>query len=116
MKIALCEDELLVAMDLEHRLESSGHHVVASFDSGPDIVEFVSANDIDVVLMDVRIAGPMDGIETMQAIQRTKPVPAIYMTAFADEELLARARSTLMKAWLEKPVDTALLLALLGAH
>ena len=82
-RILIVEDEQLVAADLEAKLTRLGYHVVGLAASGPDALRLASEQDPELVLMDVRLQGGMDGIETAKRLKHVTPAPVIFVTAYA---------------------------------
>lgn len=108
-RIAVVDDEMIVAKDLESTLRSFGYDVPGTAPTGPEAIALATASKPDLMLMDIRLRGELDGIETARQIQQQLDVPIVYVTAFADEETLARARETHPYGYLVKPVqDNAL--------
>jgi diguanylate cyclase (GGDEF)-like protein/PAS domain S-box-containing protein len=104
-RIMLVEDENIIAMDVQQRLETLGYQVVGQVASGPDAIRIAVETRPDLILMDIKIHGPMDGIETAMQIRATQDIPIIYLTAFADENTLKRARQTEAFGYLLKPFE-----------
>jgi CheY-like chemotaxis protein len=82
-RILVVEDEAIVQMDLESRLRRLGYSVVGLAAEGEEAVAKAAELAPDVVLMDVRLKGPMDGIEAARRIRSQRDVPVIFVTAFA---------------------------------
>lgn len=81
-RILIVEDERLIAEDLKEVLESSGHHVVGIFSSGEEVLQNINDINPDVILMDIRLKGILDGIQTAITIHNTiKPIPIVFLTA-----------------------------------
>jgi CheY-like chemotaxis protein len=87
--------------------------VAASAVSGEEAVRKAVALDPDLVLMDIRLKGPMDGIEAAARIGRALPIPIVYLTAHSDDETLLRARATEPFGFILKPFDEKALQAVL---
>ena len=104
-RIILVEDEIIVAMDIEQRLEMLGYDVVAHATSGEEALRYVDSKNPDLILMDIKLSGEMDGIETTAKIREVQDIPIIYLTAFADENTLQRARLTEAYGYLIKPFE-----------
>jgi signal transduction histidine kinase/DNA-binding NarL/FixJ family response regulator len=98
------EDELLVALDIEKRLEGSGY-VVTTARTGTEAVEQAARLSPDLVLMDIKLTGEMDGIEAARRIRARSEVPIVYLTAFADPATLDRARVTEPYGYILKPFE-----------
>lgn len=105
LRILVVEDEVLIALDLVQRLERLGHSVIGPVETGEDAVQLATVNLPDLVLMDIRLRGPMDGIEAAELIQQRLDLPVIYLTAYADEETVRRAEKTIPFGYLQKPVS-----------
>lgn len=103
--VLVVEDEPIVALDLERRLEQLGHSVPGVYARGEDVIDAVDEQQPDLILMDIRLAGNIDGIETARRIREHYDLPVIYLTAYADDETLFRARDTGPAAYLVKPVQ-----------
>lgn len=99
-RVLIVEDESIVALHLKLQLEKLGYTVTAVADSGPLALEQMGNEPAELVLMDININGPMDGVETAR---RINDVPVIYLTAFSEEATLARARTTKPFGFLIKP-------------
>ena len=102
-KILIVEDEQIVAVDIESTLQRLGYQVVGAAASGEDACRMAVALEPDLVLMDVRIEGPMDGIEAAGRIRRTREVPVVFLTAYADVDTLKRAKLTEPYGYIVKP-------------
>lgn len=102
-RLMLVEDERVVAMNLSQRLGMLGYDVHAVASSGAEALERASRAWPDVVLMDIRIDGNIDGIETAEKLNSIRPVPVVYLTAHSDEATLARARGSKPFGYLLKP-------------
>jgi len=104
-RILVVEDSRVVARDLQQQLERIGHQVVATTPSGAEAVELAATLQPQLVLMDIRLEGELDGIEAAQRIRARSLIPVIYLTAYADEGTLARASLTEPFGYLLKPFD-----------
>ena len=103
--ILVVEDEGIIAEDIRVTLERVGHNVVAVCASGEEAIGLVDEHPPDLVLMDIHLAGAVDGIETAARIRSRHDLPIIYLTAYADSETLLRAKETGPFAYLVKPFD-----------
>ena len=104
-RIMLVEDEVIVAMDVRQRLETLGYEVVAHATSGEEAVRSAKETSPNLILMDIKIRGAMDGIETAAKIRASQDIPIIYLTAFADDATLKRASLTEAFGYLIKPFE-----------
>lgn len=103
-KVLIVEDEGIIAMELVNHVRRMGYDVVGSVDTGDAALE--KAEDVrpDIVLMDIRIQGDKDGIETAEAIRSRFNIPVIYLTAHADQRTIQRAKVTGPLGYLVKPL------------
>ena len=102
-KILVVEDEGVVALDLEHQLKELGYMVPAVVATGEDALRLVATTSPDIVLMDIRLAGDMDGIEAAVQVRAQFSTPVIFLTAHADDKTLDRAKRTQPTGYLIKP-------------
>jgi two-component system cell cycle sensor histidine kinase/response regulator CckA len=102
-KILIVEDEGVVALDLEGRLKRMGYSVSGIAYSGEEAIQKAAVTRPDLVLMDIRLRGRMDGIETAKKIQKHLEIPVVYLTALTDGETMRRARMTEPFGFLAKP-------------
>jgi len=103
--IFIVEDELIVAEDIKQTLKSLGYTVAGHAKSGELALDKIKEKKPDLVLMDIHLAGKMDGIETAGKIHSLYDVPIIYLTAHADTSLLERAKITEPHGYILKPYD-----------
>lgn len=104
-RILIVEDEMIVAMDVQQRLEKLGYKVVAHAVSGEEAVKLARKTNPDLILMDIKIRGEMDGIEAAVEIRKSQDIPVIYVTAFSGDETINRARKTEAFGYLIKPFE-----------
>ncbi|MGI4872847.1 MAG: LytR/AlgR family response regulator transcription factor [Janthinobacterium lividum] len=97
------EDEAVLALQLRTLLEAEGYGVTGTARTGPQALALAAERPPDLVLCDIHLAGPWDGIETAARLVAQHPVPLIYLTAMADADTLARALATGPAAYLTKP-------------
>ena len=103
--ILIVEDEVIVAMELANRLGRLGYEVIGITERGEEAVVLARERRPDLVLMDIRLAGPMDGIEVAEQIRRDCDIPVIYLTAHSDGDTLERAKHSAPSGYLRKPFD-----------
>ncbi len=108
--ILIVEDENIIAKDLQMTLERAGYEVAGIFDTSSAAVDFALKHPVDLILMDIRLKGDMDGIQASNLIRQHRDVPVIYLTAFADEDTLRRAKATMPYGYITKPFDEQALL------
>jgi DNA-binding NarL/FixJ family response regulator len=102
-KIMIVEDERIVAADLEDKLMAMGYNVCGIAHSGKQAISMVEKEYPDLIMMDIKLEGSMDGIEAANSIKERFSVPVIYLTAFSDEHILQRAKVTEPFGYLLKP-------------
>jgi len=103
-KVLIVEDERIVARDLQGSLNEMGYDAFAIAASAEEALACAQAKCPDVVLMDIRIKGPTDGIHTADMLKKQFPMSIIYLTAHADAATVDRARRTDPHGYLVKPV------------
>ena len=91
-RILIVEDQRLIAADLEITLKKLGYVVVGNVSSGEDAISKADQLRPELVLMDVRLHGEMDGIQAAEMIRDRFNVPVVYLTAYADEDTILRAK------------------------
>jgi CheY-like chemotaxis protein len=105
-KVLIVEDEIIVAEDLRIKLENYGFDVIAVTDSGEKAIEIVKSNRPDLILMDIRIRGHLNGVETAIVIGGLfeEPIPVVFLTAFSQTEFpVLKALDTYI--YVNKPFD-----------
>lgn len=106
VRILLVEDEALIAADIEDQLTRLGYVVVGCCDTGADAVAQTMALQPDLVLMDIRLKGPMDGIHAAEQLRTGAQTPVVFLTAHADRNTLQRAGLSAPFGYLVKPIET----------
>lgn len=101
--ILIVEDERIVAEAVELSLKRRGFNVVANVATGEAAVRAAEETDPDLVLMDIRLRGEMDGIEAAKTIRTRFLKPIIFLTAYGDADTLERAKSARPHGYLLKP-------------
>ncbi len=104
-RVVVVEDERLVALEIAENLEELGYEVPGTAATADEAIELVMRVRPDLVLLDIRIRGPRDGIEAARAMRERLGVPVAFMTACTDQATLDRAKSTDPYAYLAKPVS-----------
>ena len=103
--ILVVEDQRLIAADIENTLKNLGYVVVGNVSSGEDAISKSDQVRPELVLMDVHLRGEMDGIQAAEIIRDRFNVPVVYLTAYADEETILRAKKTTPFGYLVKPFN-----------
>jgi CheY-like chemotaxis protein len=104
-RILIVEDEGIVACDLENQLNNLGYEVSAVVGTGALAVEKTREIRPDLVLMDIKLKGEMDGIEAAEYIREHFDCPVVFLTAFSDEETLHRAKISKPFGYILKPFE-----------
>jgi len=105
IKVLIVEDEIIIASDLGKALEKLGHTVLGIVCSGEESVRAAGRVHPDVVLMDIRLRGRMDGLRAGRTIRSRFGIPIVYLTAFSDPATMDRAWTTKPVAFIQKPFD-----------
>jgi PAS domain S-box-containing protein len=103
--IFIVEDEALIAMEIKDRLKGLGYKVCGVAARGEVALPEIARAKPDLVLMDIHLAGEMNGIETAARLARTSDIPVIYLTAYSDDGLLRQAADTGPFGYLVKPFE-----------
>lgn len=104
-KILVVEDDAIARLDIQAALERAGYVVAGMAASGEEAIMQADALSPDMVLMDIRLEGAMDGVEAANEIVRRFDIPIIYLTVYADDETLRWAKVSGPYGYLLKPVD-----------
>lgn len=104
VKIMVVEDEAVVIADIKMSLTGLGYDVCAVATSGEDAIKKAEEIIPDLILMDIKLAGGMDGIATAKVIHSRFDIPVIYLTAYVNEDYLKRAKKTEPFGYLTKPI------------
>lgn len=105
-RLLIVDDERIVAMHLELLVEQLGHEVVGSFAHGEGALDALEEPiDVDLALVDVRLAGTMDGIELAGQLWERARVPSMFVSANADLGHRRRADGPWSRGWLSKPFN-----------
>ncbi len=102
-KIMIVEDEWTVAEEIKMALQSFEYTVTSMPSSGEVAIQNAEKDKPDLVLMDIVLEGEMDGIEAADEIRSRFNIPIIYLTAYADEKILERAKITKPSGYIVKP-------------
>ena len=103
--ILVVEDDAIIGEDIQRTLQRLGYDVGSPQRSGAEALRSMEAKLPDLVLMDIRLQGPLDGIQTTAQIRKKWDVPVVYLSAHSDEATIARAKETAPHGYLLKPFN-----------
>lgn len=104
-KIAVVEDEGIVAMDISKCLTNIGYEIAFVSDSGEKVLEMLEHTNADLILMDVELKGSMDGLETALIVKEKYNIPVVFLTAFEDDATMAKIGELSSYGFLVKPFE-----------
>jgi len=104
-RIMVVEDDTMAASNLARLLTGERHEVIAILDSGEAAIAAASAEQPDLIIMDVNLSGSIDGITAASHIRATHDIPVIFLTAHKDPDTFSRAHDSRAYAFLVKPID-----------
>lgn len=105
-RVLIVEDNWLVAVEMEATLEDAGYAVVGIAVSAEEAVQASEAERPDLVLMDIRLLGPRDGVDAAVEIRERFGIGSIFVSAHDDAEIRARAKAARPLGWIVKPVTS----------
>ncbi len=104
-RIFIVEDEGIIANRLQQILNGFNYEIAGAATTGEDALALIPNSNANLVLMDIRLAGKLNGIETARELNKLLDIPIIYLTAYSDEILLERAKETSPYGYLLKPIQ-----------
>lgn len=104
-KVLIVEDENIIALDIRNILKNLGFTVTGVTAFGEESIEIASSNLPDLVLMDIKLKGKMDGISAAEQIYKRFHIPVIYLTALGDENTLKRVSGMHPFGYIGKPFE-----------
>ena len=107
IKVLIVEDKTLVATSIAATLEKHGLKVIGICRSGDEAIAQVDKEKPDLILMDIEVEGPLDGIATADLISRRASIPTIYLSDYTDSRTVNRAKKTHPANYLSKPFHEA---------
>ncbi|NQU66277.1 MAG: response regulator [SAR324 cluster bacterium] len=105
VRILIVEDEAIIAMELESQLQSLGYKVTSVVDTGEKAIKKAEIDKPDLMLMDIRLKGEMDGIDVAKIIRNRFGIPVIFSTAYLDQERIERAKIAMPFGYVLKPIQ-----------
>jgi PAS domain S-box-containing protein len=104
-KVLVVEDEAIISLDIKRLLSTAGYGVAAVAATAEQAIRLVESTAPDLVLMDIHLKGPVDGIETARQIRKQFKLPVVFVTAHADKNSLERARQSEPFGYIVKPIS-----------
>ncbi len=101
----IVEDNMLIAEDIASKLQKNAMDVTGIYNTGESALASFTTSQPDLILMDIQLAGALDGISTAKLIADKHQVPLIYLSDFIDEQSVTRATKTFPLAYLAKPFN-----------
>ena len=108
-RVLIVEDDFLVSTEIEDSLQNAGYQIIGPATTAEEAIAIACHERPDIVIMDVRLAGKMDGVTAAVEIYREFAIRSIFATAHADADTVSRAAEAKPIAWLQKPYSTQLL-------
>lgn len=105
IKILIIEDQPIIARDIEILLTKWGYQVIGKAESYDEAIVLFTEKKPDLALVDIRIDGALDGIETVNRFNAIRPIPIVYLTAHSDENTIKRAKQSYPVGYVLKPFD-----------
>ncbi len=105
LKILIVEDDSVSALLLQRALEKNTHQIVGIADTGEKALDILEDNFVDIVMMDINLAGELDGIKTTEIINEKYDIPVVYLSASSDAETLNKVVGTNPSAYVIKPFN-----------
>ena len=103
VKILVVEDEGIIGLNIKKKLKNFGYTVPAIVATGEEAIKMAEITFPDLILMDIRLKGDMNGVETAEKIRKNFDIPVIYLTAYSDDEVLEKAKKTEPYGYIVKP-------------
>lgn len=103
INVLVVEDESIVSKDIQHSLKKLGYNVVGASSTGEKAIELAGEERPDIILMDIMLKGDMNGIEAAEKIKEHYSIPVVFLTAYADESTLSKAKITEPYGYILKP-------------
>ncbi len=103
INVYIVEDESIVAKDIQNSLKKLGYNVLGISNNGEDALKNIAEQEPDIVLMDIMIKGALTGIDVAEKVKQEYNIPVIFLTAYADESTLSKAKITEPYGYILKP-------------
>ena len=105
IKVLVVEDEAIVALEIQDRLSMLGYRVTGIASNGEKAIDLANLTSPNVILMDIKLKGKMNGIEAAKIIKEKFGTPSIFLTAYSDENTLQQIKEVLDYEYLFKPFE-----------
>ena len=102
-KVLVVEDETIVSKDIQYSLDKLGYQIIGSASTGELAIKLLESISPDIILMDIMLKGKINGLETANLIKLKKNIPIIFLTAYADDFTLSKAKRTEPEGYILKP-------------
>ena len=107
VKILLVEDELIIGEHISRELQKNGFTVMDIITKGERVPGYIAKSKPDLIIMDINLAGQLDGIETAKIVAETDNIPVIFLTANADDQTFEKSKQAFPFAFIGKPFKIA---------
>jgi CheY-like chemotaxis protein len=104
-RILIVEDDMILALVLKKNIEKLGYTVLDIYSSGYDAIQAVAQQLPDLIIMDIKLMGSIDGIQTMIEIRKFSEIPVIYVSGNSDDVVKEQAEKTESSGFMSKPID-----------
>jgi len=104
-KILIAEDENIIAMDIQYILQNLGYKVSDIVSTGEESIDRASKKQPDLILMDIKLKGDIDGVSAAEQIFSRFNIPVVYLTACGDEKTMNRVRNSGHFGFISKPFE-----------
>ncbi|GAB6090442.1 two-component system response regulator [Spirochaeta dissipatitropha] len=102
-RLLIVEDEKIIALDLQRRLQKYGYDIIGIAQNGSEAISFAGETQPDLILMDIMLHGEIDGVQAATQIHKDLQIPIIFLTAYADQKTLERAKEAEPFGYVLKP-------------
>jgi len=103
--ILVVEDQKIISLEIRERLEEMGYNVAGTASTGKQAIQLATSTNPDLILMDIRLEDEMDGIEAAEKIKSFHDCPVVFLTAYADDKTIQRAKITEPYGYIVKPLE-----------
>jgi CheY-like chemotaxis protein len=105
-RVLIVEDQYIIAEDIKYQLSAYGYEAIFPVFSGEEAIQRARSEDIDIILMDIQLAGVMDGVEAAEIISKFSNASIIFMTGNSDQVTIKKAMELKPANFLAKPLQT----------